>query len=76
MVADKKLGKKIKEKLGIECKTGEKANELFRCIRFQMTKLLEDFDEKELKHMSLGLAHSLSRYKLSFSTEKVDTMII
>ena len=34
MVADKKLGKTIKEKLGIECKTGEKANELLRCIRF------------------------------------------
>lgn len=41
-----------------------------------MTSLLEDLDEKELKSMSLGLAHSLSRYKLSFSSEKVDTMII
>ena len=36
MVAEKKLGKAITEKLGITCKTGEKANELFRCIRFQM----------------------------------------
>mgnify|MGYP006095661347 FL=1 len=36
MVADKKLGKAIQEKLGITCKTGEKTNELFRCIRFQM----------------------------------------
>ena len=26
--------------------------------------------------MSLGLSHSMSRYKLSFSSEKVDTMII
>lgn len=26
--------------------------------------------------MTLGLAHGLSRYKLKFSTEKVDTMII
>jgi nucleolar protein 58 len=34
MLADKKLGKVIQEKLGIECKTGEKANELMRCIRF------------------------------------------
>lgn len=76
MIADKKLGKVISEKLGITCKTGEKANELLRCVRFQMTTLLEDLDEKELKSMSLGLAHSLSRYKLSFSSEKVDTMII
>jgi hypothetical protein len=26
--------------------------------------------------MSLGLSHSLSRYKLKFSPEKVDTMIV
>ena len=41
-----------------------------------MNDLLEDFEEDELNRMSLGLSHSLSRYKLSFSTEKVDTMII
>ena len=76
MISDKKLGKVITEKLGIEVKTGEKTNELIRCIRFQMNSLLEDLDQKELKNMSLGLAHSLSRYKLSFSSEKVDTMII
>ena len=34
IVADKKLGKVLSEKLGIECKTGEKVNELLRCIRF------------------------------------------
>lgn len=45
MVADKKLGKTITEKLGITCKTGEKTNELFRCIRFQMQSLLEGLDE-------------------------------
>jgi RNA processing factor Prp31 len=26
--------------------------------------------------MSLGLSHSLSRYKLKFSPDKVDTMIV
>ena len=35
-VADKKLGKAISEKLEINCKSGEKVNELMRCIRFQM----------------------------------------
>lgn len=34
MVADKKLAKTIQEKMGINCQTGERANELFRCIRF------------------------------------------
>lgn len=76
MVADKKLGKTIQEKLGIQCKTGETANELIRCIRFQMQSLLTDLDDQELKQMQLGLAHSVSRYKLSFTSEKVDTMII
>lgn len=76
MVAEKKLGKTINSKLGLECKTGEKSNELLRCIRFQMMSLLQDIEEKDMKSMSLGLSHSMSRYKLSFSTEKVDTMII
>jgi nucleolar protein 58 len=31
---------------------------------------------QELKAMALGLAHSISRYKLKFSPDKVDTMII
>jgi len=76
MVADKKLAKTIQEKIGITCQTGEKANELFRCIRFQMQSLLTGLEDSELKQMQLGLAHSISRYKLSFTTEKVDTMII
>jgi nucleolar protein 58 len=76
MVADKKLGKTITEKLGITCKHGEKANELLRCIRFQMQSLLTGLDDQELKQMQLGLAHSVSRYQLSFTSEKVDTMII
>jgi nucleolar protein 58 len=40
MVADKKLGKTIKEKLGIDCKTNDKGRELMRCIRFQVSSLL------------------------------------
>ena len=39
-VADKKLGKAIQTELGIQCKAGDKANELLRCIRFQMQSLL------------------------------------
>lgn len=32
--------------------------------------------EKDTTAMALGLAHSLSRYKLKFSPDKVDTMIV
>jgi nucleolar protein 58 len=77
LVAEKKLGKTITEKLGINCKTGDKANELMRCIRFQMQSLISGIeDTQQFKQMQLGLAHSVSRYKLSFSSDKVDTMII
>ena len=30
----------------------------------------------EMRSMQIGLAHSLSRYKLKFSPDKVDTMIV
>ena len=77
LVAEKKLGKCIQEKLGITCKTGDKANEVMRCIRFQMQSLISGIeDNQQFKQMQLGLAHSVSRYKLSFSSDKVDTMII
>jgi nucleolar protein 58 len=77
LIAEKKLGKDIQEKLGITCKTGEKANELMRCIRFQMQNLVSSLeDSDQYRQMQLGLAHSMSRYKLSFSSDKVDTMII
>jgi nucleolar protein 58 len=41
-----------------------------------MEGLLDGLTEKELKNMSLGLAHSVSRYKLKFTTDKVDSMIV
>ena len=41
-----------------------------------MNKIARAVNEDEMKQMRLGLAHGLSRYKLKFSTEKVDTMII
>jgi len=48
-----------------------------RCIRFQMQNLVSSLeDTDQYKAMQLGLAHSMSRYKLSFSSDKVDTMII
>ncbi len=63
--------------MGLTCKTGEKVNELMRCIRFQMQSLISGLeDTAQYRQMQLGLAHSVSRYTLSFSSDKVDTMII
>lgn len=66
----------IKEKLSIPCVNNEMVGELFRGIRGQLDTLLDGMSESNLKAMQLGLSHSLSRYKLKFSADKVDTMIV
>ncbi|GAB5032100.1 nucleolar protein nop5 [Nannochloropsis oceanica] len=75
-VADHKLGGLIKDKLGLNIATGEMASELFRGVRTQLDTLLTGLSESNMKQMQLGLSHSLSRYKLKFSADKVDTMIV
>jgi len=49
---------------------------LMRCIRSQASGLISGLPDKEMSAMELGLAHSLSRYKLKFSPDKIDTMIV
>ncbi|XP_001601436.1 nucleolar protein 58 [Nasonia vitripennis] len=75
-VADAKLGNAIKDKLSLPCVSNTAVQELMRCIRSQMDSLLAGLPKKEITAMALGLAHSLSRYKLKFSPDKIDTMII
>ena len=75
-VADKKMGKLITENFGLKCKQNESIEELMRVIRFNLAGLLDFDSEEELRMMTLGVAHGLSRYKLKFSAEKVDIMII
>ena len=47
-----------------------------RCIRSQADSLMGGLPKQEMMAMALGLAHSLSRYKLKFSPDKIDTMIV
>jgi len=75
-VIDSKLGSNIKDKLGINCISGGAVNELIRGIRQQITNLLTGLNESDFNAMTLGLSHSLSRYKIRFSPDKVDTMIV
>jgi len=56
--------------------TGSSVNELFRGIRGQIGSLVTGLEAADIQTMSLGLSHSLSRYKLKFSPDKVDTMIV
>jgi len=75
-VADAKLGNAIQDKLELNCVYDSKVLELMRCIRSQMSGLISGVPDKDMAAMELGLAHSLSRYKLKFSPDKVDTMIV
>lgn len=76
LVADAKLGTAIKDKLSVQCVYNTGVQELMRCIRQQADSLLGGLPKKEMTAMALGLAHSLSRYKLKFSPDKIDTMIV
>ncbi|KAG1693249.1 Nucleolar protein 58 [Phytophthora capsici] len=75
-VSDKALGSLIKEKLSIACVNDSAVNEVMRGIRANMDTLITGLEDDDLKAMTLGLSHSLSRYKLKFSADKVDTMIV
>jgi len=87
-VADKALAVSLNEKLmsSLNCSKvvhDAKTHELFRGIRQYMDELMEEnnVDDinvtgSDLRAMQLGLSHSLSRYKLKFSSDKVDTMIV
>lgn len=75
-VIDKALGMSIKEKLGISIEVGEQVRELQRALRMNVSTLIEDISQKDVDQMSLSLAHSMARFKLKFSPDKVDTMII
>lgn len=75
-ITDAKLGGVIKDKLNLSCVHSPAVAELMRGIRNQMEGLITGLPAREISAMSLGLAHSLSRYKLKFSPDKVDTMIV
>ncbi|KAF7978291.1 hypothetical protein HWV62_877 [Athelia sp. TMB] len=77
VVVDPHLSRSISKKLSINVKHISADNsELWRGIRGQLAALLDGLDPKDLATMSLGLSHSLSRFKLKFSPDKVDTMIV
>ncbi|KAJ2679646.1 Nucleolar protein 58 [Coemansia spiralis] len=75
-VADSKLASAISKKLGIKVVADSSVNELYRGIRNQIESLLTGVSASDMAAMELGLSHSLSRYKLKFSPDKVDTMIV
>ncbi|KAF2475484.1 Nop domain-containing protein [Lindgomyces ingoldianus] len=76
-VADPKLGNAISNLPGLSIKpvADSSTQEIYRAIREHIASLIPDM-AAEANGANLGLAHSLSRYKLKFSPDKVDTMIV
>jgi RNA processing factor Prp31 len=60
----------------IDCLHNSAVMELMRGLRNQLTELISGLGAQDLGPMSLGLSHSLSRYKLKFSPEKVSLLFI
>lgn len=77
-VADPKLANSIAQFPGLSIKpiSDSSTQDVYRAIREHMTSLIPDLIPAEMDSTRLGLAHSLSRHKLKFSPDKVDTMII
>ncbi|KAM0556063.1 hypothetical protein ACHAPJ_006048 [Fusarium lateritium] len=77
-VADIKLGTAISNlpSLNISPVSGSNTMDLFRGIRGQLANLIPGLVEENFDRMALGLSHSMSRHKLKFSADKVDSMII
>ncbi|KAI9801469.1 MAG: Nucleolar protein 58 [Piccolia ochrophora] len=77
-VADPKLGKAINNlpSLSLTPISDSTTSDLYRAIRNHITSLIPGLHPQDISSMSLGLSHSLSRHKLKFSPDKVDTMVI
>jgi nucleolar protein 58 len=77
-VADPKLGNSITQlpKLDIKPVSDSATQDVHRAIREHLSSLIPDLAPAEADSTRLGLSHSLSRHKLKFSPDKVDTMII
>ncbi|MCJ1462067.1 Nucleolar protein 58 [Pseudocyphellaria aurata] len=77
-VADPKLANAINKlpQLRLKLISDSTTTDLYRSIRNHLPSLIPGLLPEDISTMSLGLSHSLSRHKLKFSPDKVDTMIV
>ena len=78
VVADAKLGSAINKLPGLkfDIVSDQTVNPIYRAIKEHLCSLVSGISEDDLAKMALGVAHSLSRHRLKFSPDKVDTMIV
>lgn len=75
-LCDKTLGGLIKKKYNINVTYTNSTQEIIRGIRTHLYELLVGVNEEDSKLLKLSLSHSLNRFKLKFSADKVDVMIV
>jgi nucleolar protein 58 len=77
-VADPKLANAIGKIPGLQIKAiaDSTTSDLYRAIRQHLPSLIPGLLPDDVNTMSLGLSHSLARYKLKFSPDKIDVMIV
>ncbi|PHH89028.1 hypothetical protein CDD83_6757 [Cordyceps sp. RAO-2017] len=77
-VADTKLGTAISNlpQFNISPVSGSNTMDVFRGIREHLPSLIPGLAQENIDRMALGLSHSISRHKLKFSVDKIDSMII
>ena len=75
-VQDSKLGKIIKENLNVPVIHGEETIGIMRQIRANIDELLEAVSKEQMHQTTLGLSHNMNRFKLRYSPDKIDQMIV
>ncbi|CDU19268.1 hypothetical protein YYC_04216 [Plasmodium yoelii 17X] len=75
-ICDKTLGGLIKKKYDINIAYTNSTQEIIRGIKTHLYSFLVGVKEEDSKLLKLSLSHSLNRFKLKFSADKVDLMII
>nr|PVC51593.1 nucleolar protein Nop5 [Theileria orientalis] len=75
-ICDKLLGMEIQNKLDIKVCFNPTTSEIIRGVRMQFHELVTGLSEQDTRSMALSLSHSLTRFKLKFSPDKVDVMIV
>ncbi|BFU26399.1 nucleolar protein 5, putative [Entamoeba histolytica HM-3:IMSS] len=76
IVVESGLSQMIKNKIGIETIYPNGTIMIDRMIREKIEEIIPEITPKEMHSMELGLSHNWSSFKIKFSPEKIDTMII
>ncbi|KNH08711.1 nucleolar protein [Perkinsela sp. CCAP 1560/4] len=75
-VLDSKLGKIIKQDFSVPVIHGDDALLIMRQIRADIDDILTEVSQGQMRQTTLGLSHNMNRFKLRYSPDKIDQMIV